>query len=74
MSERGVHNSDASVGSQPVAVLRNGPFVWVTLSRPQKANALDKASIRALLAALDDAEADPARRAIALWSPIAPAA
>ena len=66
MLERGVHNSDASVGSQPVAVLRNGPLVWVTLSRPQKANALDKASIRALLAALDDAEADPARRAIIL--------
>ena len=48
----------------PVIVEHAGSIDWVTLSRPEKANALNRAMVEALLSALDAAERRPEARAI----------
>jgi enoyl-CoA hydratase/carnithine racemase len=45
---------------------RLGPIVWVTLSRPEKANALDRVTVRQLLRILERAEQDEHARALIL--------
>lgn len=49
-----------------VATRRHGPALLLTLDRPAKRNALHPDMIRALSAALDDAEADAAVRAVVI--------
>jgi enoyl-CoA hydratase/carnithine racemase len=49
-----------------VAVARAGAVIILTLSRPERANALTVRTIERLLEALDAAEADPMARAIVL--------
>jgi enoyl-CoA hydratase/carnithine racemase len=43
---------------------RTGPIVWVTLSRPEKANALDRRTVEQLLHILTEAEHDKSVRAM----------
>jgi 2-(1,2-epoxy-1,2-dihydrophenyl)acetyl-CoA isomerase len=50
----------------PVASRRDGAAAWVTINRPEAANALDRPTKDAILAALEQAAGDPAVRAVAL--------
>lgn len=50
----------------PVRVEMADGVVWMTLSRPEKANALNLETIEALLAALDNAERDPGLHAVVI--------
>src|SRR5665811_1692850 len=54
---------DVDVG-QSLHVRRRGPAVWLTLSRPEAANALSRALVEALARAIDEVHADPAVRAV----------
>ncbi len=45
---------------------RDGRIVWITLSRPERANALDSETLRQILDALDLAEGQPNVEAIVL--------
>lgn len=58
------HGSAADEGT--VLVRREGHVAWITLNRPQKRNALDRAMVAALTAALDAAERDAEVRVVAL--------
>src|ERR1700687_6209888 len=45
---------------------RVGPIVWVTLARPEKANALDRTTVEQLLHILTEAERDESVRVLIL--------
>lgn len=51
-------------GGEPIAVEKNGPIVWITLGRPNKANALNVDMILALSEALHAAEECSEARAV----------
>ncbi|MER8479284.1 enoyl-CoA hydratase/isomerase family protein [Mesorhizobium sp. M1163] len=67
-------NENVEFRSPDVAIPRSlseiaelvGSTVWVTLSRPEKANALDVATLEALLTTLDAAERTPEARVLVL--------
>lgn len=50
----------------PVSTRREGGATWITINRPEAANALDQATKDGILAALEQAAADPAVRVVAL--------
>ena len=52
--------------AEELRVERRGPALWLTLNRPERHNALNVAMTDALLAALSDASADAATRAVVL--------
>ena len=49
-----------------IDVQKNGPIATLLLTRPERRNALDHAAVKALSAAIADAEADPGCRCIVL--------
>jgi 2-(1,2-epoxy-1,2-dihydrophenyl)acetyl-CoA isomerase len=57
---------DQQTGEKPIVVERRGPWHLVRLNRPEKMNALDQATIAALLAAFEAAAADVTCRALVL--------
>ena len=57
---------DGQAGEQPIVVERRGNWRLLRLNRPEKMNALDPATIAALRAALEEAAADAACRALVL--------
>jgi 2-(1,2-epoxy-1,2-dihydrophenyl)acetyl-CoA isomerase len=57
---------EAPVGETPVLIEQREGYRVITLNRPQRLNAFTEAMHRALKAALDEAEADPACRALLL--------
>jgi 2-(1,2-epoxy-1,2-dihydrophenyl)acetyl-CoA isomerase len=50
----------------PVSTRRDGGAAWITINRPEAANALDQPTKEGILAALEQAAADPAVRVVAL--------
>jgi 2-(1,2-epoxy-1,2-dihydrophenyl)acetyl-CoA isomerase len=50
----------------PVSTRREGGAVWVTINRPEAANALDQPTKDGILAALEQAAGDPSARVVAL--------
>jgi 2-(1,2-epoxy-1,2-dihydrophenyl)acetyl-CoA isomerase len=50
----------------PVSTRREGGATWITINRPEAANALDQPVKDGILAALEQAAADPSVRAVAL--------
>lgn len=50
----------------PVSSRRDGAAAWITINRPEAANALDQPTKDGILAALEQAAGDPAVRAVAL--------
>jgi len=55
-----------ATSDSPVRVTRRGGLAVVTLARPATRNALDESMARALLAAVEEACADPTARAVAI--------
>jgi enoyl-CoA hydratase/carnithine racemase len=58
----GAHLEAAS--QPPLHVRRRGPAVWLTLSRPEAANALSRGLVEALGRAVDEVHADPSVRVV----------
>lgn len=58
--------SEVVPSKSPVRVTRRGGLAVVTLARPATRNALDESMARALLAAVEEACADPTARAVAI--------
>jgi enoyl-CoA hydratase/carnithine racemase len=52
--------------TRAVITEQSGPIVWLTLSRPEKANALDRKAVEQLLEALNEAEGNEAARVLIL--------